>query len=209
MAKKEDLIIMRVDGEFKTFLKKKAKEKGVSLSKLIEERLYDTYKTDKEQILDLIAKRKQERPKLWAELDKSPIVREFEDYIPSLFTEFVNPLSKDPKYQPAILIGWIRHILTQTIKHFDSIDEEYKREAADRFVGIGQILIEAMSHIKSQDKKTQEEIINLKAEFAERAIYHFTALAFAKESYSKSKSEIEKVRNELIQELKRKPDKKE
>src|SRR3972149_9113250 len=107
MAKKEDLIIMRVDGEFKTFLKKKAKEKGVSLSKLIEEKLYDTYKTDKEQILDLIARRKQERPKLWAELDKSPIVREFEDYIPSLFTEFVNPLSKDPRYPPAILIGWI------------------------------------------------------------------------------------------------------
>ena len=205
MARKEDVIIMRISGEFKTFLKKKAKEKGVSLSKHIEERLYDTYKADKEQILNLIAKRKQERPKLWAELDKSPIVREFEDYIPSLFTEFVNPLSKDPKYQPTILIGWIRHILTQTIKHFDSVDEEYKREAADRFMGIGQILIEAMSQIKSQDKKTQEEIINLKAEFAERAIYHFTALAFAKDSYSKAKLEIEKVRNELVQELKKKP----
>jgi len=204
MAKKEELIIMRVDVEFKAFLKKKAKEKGVSLSKLIEERLYDAYKADKEQILDLIAKRKQEKHKLWAELDKSPIVREFEDYIASLFTEFVNPLSKDPKYQPAILIGWIQHILRQTIKHFDSIDEEYKRAAADRFMGIGQILIEEMSQIKSQDKKTQEEIIYLKAEFAERAIYHFTALAFAKESYSKAKLEIEKVRNELVQELKKK-----
>jgi len=102
MARKEDVIIMRISGEFKTFLKKKAKEKGVSLSKLIEERLYDTYKADKEQILNLIAKRKQERPKLWAELDKSPIVREFEDYIPSLFTEFVNPLSKDPQWMKSI-----------------------------------------------------------------------------------------------------------
>jgi len=54
-------------------------------------------------------------------------------------------------------------------------------------------------------RSESHEIINLKAEFAERTIYHFTALAFAKDSYSKAKSEIEKVRNELVQELKKKP----
>ena len=115
MGNKEDIIIMRISKESKAFLKKKAKEKGVSLSKLIEERLDDTYKTDKEQMLSLITRKKQDRPALWAELEKSPIVREFEVFITTLFTEYINPMSKDVKYQPVVLLGWIQHILKETI----------------------------------------------------------------------------------------------
>ncbi len=202
MAKKEDIIIMRIGKEFKTFLQNKAKEKGVSLSKLIEERLHDTFKQDKELILDLIDKRKQERPVYWKELEKSPIIREFENYIASLFTEFVNPLSKDPNYQPLIILNWIEHILSLTIKHFDSISEEHKKGAADSFISIGEKLIDGLTSIQATDKETQEYILKRKKEFVEKAIYYYTALAFAKESYHKIKRELEKVNDELIKELK-------
>ena len=57
---KEEFIGIRINKEFKAFLKKKAKEKGVSLSQLLFENLYDTYKSDKDQILGLISKKKEE-----------------------------------------------------------------------------------------------------------------------------------------------------
>ena len=44
----------------------------------------------------------------------------------------------------------------------------------------------------------------MKKDLAEKACYHFTALAFAKDSYIKIKTELEKVRDELIKELKEK-----
>ncbi len=46
MKKKEELITVRINKEFKSFLKKKAKERGVSLSKLLFENLHDSYHSD-------------------------------------------------------------------------------------------------------------------------------------------------------------------
>ncbi|MBI2470143.1 MAG: hypothetical protein HYV59_02710 [Planctomycetes bacterium] len=205
MPKKEDIIIMRVGKEYKAFLQKKAKEKGVSLSKLIDERLYDTFKSDKEQILDLINKKKQERPVYWKTLEESPIVREFENYIACIYTDFVNPISKNTTYQPVVLLGSMLQILNVTIKNFDSIPEEWRRTAAGSFIELlGKTLVEGLTYIKSNDKETQEDIINMKKDLAERTIYHFTALAFAKDSYNIIKAELEKVRSELIKELKEK-----
>lgn len=204
MAKKEEFVGIRISKEFRTFLEKKAKEKGISLSKLIDERLIDSFKEDKEFILNTINKRKQERPIFWKELDKSPIIREFENYIASLYTDFLNPLNKvKADYQPVILIGWISHILNATIKHFDSIPEEHKRMAAGEFIELlGKALIEGLAYIKSNDKETQGYIIDMKKNLAEKACYHFTALAFAKDSYIKIKTELEKVCDELLKELK-------
>ena len=204
MAKKEEFVGIRISKEFRAFLEKKAKDKGISLSRLIDESLLDSFKEDKEFILNTINKRKQERPVFWKELEKSPIIREFENYIASLYTEFLNPLNKvKTDYQPVILLGWIDHILSATIKHFDSIPEEYKRTAASDFIeSLGNALTEGIAYIKSNDKETQGHIIDMKKDMAEKACYHFTALAFAKDSYIKIKTELEKVRNELIKELK-------
>lgn len=202
MSKKEDIIIMRIGKEQKAFLQKKAKKMGVSLSRLIEESLHDTFKSDKEQILDLINKRKQERSTYWKTLDESPITRGFENYIASLFTEFVNPISRDPWYQPVVLMGWIDNLLRTTTKHFDSITEENKKLAADYIIAAGKTLIDGLAYVESKDKETQEYILDLKREFAEKASYHFTALAFQKESYNTIKRELEKVRDKLVKELK-------
>ena len=209
MAKKTEFIGVRVSKELRASLEKKAKEKGVSLSKFVEEGLHDTYLSDKELILNLIAKRKEERPEYWKELEKSPIVRVFEDYIATLFTEFVNPISKDPKHQPVILIMWIEHILRSTIKHFDSVPEGRKAEAASSFISrIGEALVEGLMHIKSKNKKTQLELLEIEKDFVEKACFHFTSLTLAKESYSKIQAELEKIQTELMMEikLKKKPD---
>jgi hypothetical protein len=203
MSKKEEFIGIRVDKDLRDRLELKAKNKGVSLSKLIEEELSDTYKTDKEQVQNIILKRKQEKPDYWKIFDKSPIGKKVEEYIKMLFTEFVNPISRDPEYQPVILLGAIYHILGETINHFNSIPEEWRRGAAGEFLElIGGALIDGLAYIKSKDKETQEYIIDMKKDLAEKACYHFTALAFAKDSYNKIKTELERVRNELIEELK-------
>ena len=68
----------------------------------------------------------------------------------------------------------------------------------------GNTLIDGLAYVKSKDKETQERIIDMKRELAEKTSYHFTALAFEKESYNTIKRELEKVRNELIKELKEK-----
>jgi len=204
MAKKEEFVGIRISKELKASLEKKAKKSGISLSRLIDESLIDSFKEDKEFILNNINKRKQERPVYWKELDKSPIIREFEDFIASLYTEFLNPLNKvKTDYQPVMLISWIEHILSTTIKHYDSISEEYKNPAAGNFIELlGKALIEGLAYIKSNNKETQGEIIDMKMDLAEKACYHFTALAFAKDSYMKIKTELEKVRKELLKEIK-------
>lgn len=202
MTKKEDFIGFRISRELKTSLEKKAKAKGVSLSRLIEENLNDTYKSDKEHITALIAQKEQERPVYWEELYKSPIAKEFRDYVGTIFTEFSNPISRNPQHQPVILLLWINHILQATIKHFDTVPDEYKREAADKFLAIGETLVNGLSNIKAVDSETEEHIINLKKAFVEKACHHFTSLAFAKDSYKTIRAELEKVSNELLNELK-------
>ncbi|MCP4253218.1 MAG: hypothetical protein GY775_07385 [Candidatus Scalindua sp.] len=206
MAKKEEFVGIRISKELKAFLEKKAKKNGISLSRLIDESLIDSFKEDKEFILNNINKRKQERPVYWKELDKSPIIREFENFIAILYTEFLNPLNKTKTdLQPVLLLNWISHILRATIKHYDSISEEYENEAAGKFIeSLGKDLIEGLAYIKSNEKETQGEIIDMKMDLAEKVCYHFTALAFAKDSYIKIKTELEKVRKELIKELREK-----
>jgi len=209
MAKKEEFIGLRVSKELRASLEKGAKAKGISLSKFIEEGLHDTYRSDKDRILNLISLRKQERPEYWKELEKSPIVREFEDYIATIFTEFVNPISKDPKHQPVMLLTWIEHLLKSTVKHFDSVPEAHKVEAARLFISsVGEALVEGLTQIKSKNKKTQLELIELEKDFVEKACFHFTSLTLAKESYTKIQAELEKVYAELMMEmqLKKKPD---
>jgi len=71
MAKKTEFIGVRVSKELRASLEKKAEEQGISLSRFVEEGLHDTYRSDKEIMLNLIAKRKQERPEYWKELEKS------------------------------------------------------------------------------------------------------------------------------------------
>lgn len=198
-SKKEDLIGLRISKEFKEFLKEKADKLGISLSELIENDLYDTYKSDGEIIKELIQRRKRERPAYWEELDKSPISREFEEHIAALFTEFVNPIAKrDYKYQPVVLIGMIDHLLSETIKHFNSIPEEHKKMAAYSFLKIGKTLTDSLQLLKAKDKETEREIIETKKEIAEKLIYHLSALAFAKDSYKKIKDELDKIQAELI-----------
>lgn len=201
--KKEDLVSVRISSEFKDFLKDKADKKGVSLSTLIEQNLHDTYQSDKELIKGLINRRKKERPDYWEELDKSPIVREFEEHLATLFTEFVNPISKiDYKYQPVVLLIWLQHFLEETVKHFKAVPEEHKRVAARHFIAIGKALVDAFPMIKAKDNETQMEIIKEKIELAETACYQITAMAFAKDSFTKIKTELEKVQAELLKELK-------
>ncbi len=199
MAKKTEFIGVRVSKELRASLEKKAEEEGMSLSKFVEQGLHDTYRSDKDIILNLIAKRKQERPEYWKELEKSPIVREFEDYIGTLFTEFVNPGCKDPKQQPVILLYWIEHILRSTIKHFDSVPEAQKVEAARHFItSVGEALVDGLTHIKSKNKKTQKELIEIEKDFVEKACFHFTSLTLAKESYNNIVAELKKVQAELM-----------
>jgi hypothetical protein len=204
-SKKGDLIGLRISREFKEFLKEKADKLGVSLSELIENNLYDTYKSDEDIIKRLIKRRKSERPAYWEELDKSPITREFEEHIATLFTKFVNPIAKrDYKYQPVVLIGLIDHLLSETIKHFNSIPEEHKRMAAYSFLKIGKTLTEALPLLRANDKETEKEIIIIKKEIAEKLIYHLSALVFAKDSYNKIKAELDKIQAELIKGLDKK-----
>ena len=201
MNKKDELITVRINKEFKAFLKKKARKRGVSLSKLLFENLHDSYQSDKEQILGLINKKKEENPTFWKELDKSKIINEFEEHIATMYTEFINPISSETEHQPVLLLVWISNFISETIKHFESIPEEHKQLAASHFIRMGETLVDGLGNVKSKDKKTQEEIINMKANLVDKMSYHLTALAFAKESYMKIKKEIGKVKDELIKNL--------
>lgn len=200
-GKKEELIGLRVSKEFKEFLKKKADEKGLSLSELLENNLVSTYKTDKEIILEMIDRHKREQPLYWEQLSKSPILRVYEEYIPTLIAEFLNPIANNIKNQPVQMMLWIECIINATTKHFDSIDDEYKSKGARQFFGVANSVIEAFPTIKAKDKELQEEIIKMKIDMAERICYQLTTMVFAKDSYNTIRAELEKVQVELLKEL--------
>lgn len=203
-VKKEELIGIRVSKEFKAHLQKKAKEKGVSLTDVIEERLYDTFDSDKERIEFLISERKKERPEFWKEIDKSPVNREVEKHLVELYTEYMNPIGQNINHLPLQLITFLCMALNGTIKHFDSLKDDYKYNVARRYLDICNSVIDAFPHFKSKDIEEQKQIIQEMRDVAEKICYAMSAMAFNKEAYNTIKGKLEEIQKELLKDLKQK-----
>jgi gas vesicle protein len=203
-VKKEELIGIRVSKEFKAHLQKKAKEKGVSLTEVIEERLYDTFDSDKERIQFLISERKKQKPEFWKCIDQSPINREVEKHLVELYTEYMNPIGQNIDHLPLQLITFICLALNGTLKHFDSLKDDYKYNVARRYFDICSKIIDSFPNLKSNNKEEQEQIIHDMRDMAEKICYTMSAMAFNKDAYNTIKKKLDELQTELLKDLKQK-----
>src|SRR3990172_3578380 len=120
---KDEFIGIRVSKEFKKFIQRESKRKGMSLSEYIESHSEDNFKNTKKHIQNLVERAKEERPDFWKEAEKSKITKEFEQFIPEIVSDILHPLNNNPKVHPVLLLGSIPHILQRTIINLDSIDD--------------------------------------------------------------------------------------
>ena len=88
---KEEFIGIRVSKEFKKFLQREAKRKGMSLSEYIEFHTDDNFKLTQKHSQDLLERAKEDLPSFWSEAEKSQVTKEFEKMIPLMISDFLNP----------------------------------------------------------------------------------------------------------------------
>ena len=130
ICRKDEFIGIRVSKEFKKFLQREAKRKGMSLSEYIEFHTDDNFKLTRKHFESLLERAKEDLPTFWSEADKSQITKEFEKIIPLLVSDFLNPMNRaNPQLHPAFMLMYVHLILKNTIVHIDTIEDEYKRQA--------------------------------------------------------------------------------
>ena len=199
---KEEFIGIRVSKEFKKFLQREAKRKGMSLSEYIEFHTDDNFKLTQKHSQDLLERAKEDLPSFWSEAEKSQVTKEFEKMIPLMISDFLNPINRtNPTLHPAFMLLYIPLLVKNTIVHIDSIDDEHKRDAVSKYLSAGKIIAENLNKLKVKDKDEQKTIISTMKDMIETFAFSFTSLAFEKESFLKIKNELDKVEKSLLKDI--------
>src|SRR5208283_5227774 len=101
---KDEFIGIRVSKEFKKFLQGEAKRKGMSLAEYIEFHTDDNFKLTKKHFENLLERAKEDLPTFWSEAEKYQITKAFEEIIPGMVSDFLNPLNRrNPDLHPALM----------------------------------------------------------------------------------------------------------
>ena len=119
---KEEFIGIRVSKEFKKFIQGEAKRKGMSLSEYIESHTDDNFKLTKKHFESLLERAKEDLPTFWSEAEKYRITKEFEEIIPGMVSDFLNPMNRtNPALHPAFMLMYAHILLNRTIVHIDCL----------------------------------------------------------------------------------------
>ena len=199
---KDEFIGIRVTKEFKKFIQREAKRKGVSLSEYIESHTDDNFKLTRKHFETLLERAKEDLPAFWVEAEKSQITKEFEEFIPLLVSDFLNPLNRaNPHLHPTLMLQSIPSILKNTIVHIDTINEEYKIQAVGHFLSAAKVIAENLNKLKTSDKEEQKRIVSDLKNVIETFAFYFTSMAFEKDSFVKIKDELDKVEKSLHKDI--------
>ena len=200
---KDEFIGIRVGKEFKKFLQREAKRKGLSLSEYIESRTDDNFKLTSKYFHDLLERAKEDLPTFWSEAEKYQITKVFEGLIPDMSTDFLNPINRTkPDFHPVFMLMYIDMLVKNTVVHIDSIEEEHKRYAMDHYLTAGKAIAENLNKMKVKDKEEQKYLISKMKDMIETFAFSFTSMAFAKDSFVTIKKELDKTEKILLDEVK-------
>jgi hypothetical protein len=198
---KDEFIGIRVSKEFKKFLQRESKRKGMSLSEYIEYYAKDEFLNIKKHIQNLIERAKEDRPEFWEEAEKVQFTKDFENTIPIIMTDLLHPLNNNPYYHPILVLNSLTLLFSSTIMHFDTLHENYRRPAYQKILYMGEILAKNLNKIQSKNKEEQEEIISELKGLIESFVFSFTSMAFAKDSFVKIKEELDKTEKVLLKDI--------
>ena len=200
---KEEFIGIRVSREFKKFIQGEAKRKGMSLAEYIEGfHGGEGFKLTRKHFEDLLERAKEDLPTFWGEAEKSQIIKEFEEFIPLVVSDFLNPMNqKDFNLHPAFMLMFIPLLVKNTIVHVDSIEDEHKSRAVEHYLSAGKIIAENLNKLKVKDKEEQKHIISKMKDMIETFAFSFTSMAFEKDSFVKIKAELDKTEKTLLNDI--------
>lgn len=199
---KDEFIGIRVSKEFKKFIQRESKRKGMSLSEYIENHSEDNFKNTTKHIQNLVERAKEDRPDFWKEAEKAQITKEFEQFVPHIVSDMLHPIGNNPKMHPVILLNSIPYIFQRAIVNLDSVDDEVKFMAVSKFLSAGRELAENLNKLKSNNKSEQADIIVEIKKIIETFVFYFTSMAFAKDSFVKIKDELDKAEKILLNDIK-------
>lgn len=198
---KDEFIGIRVSREFKKFLQRESKKKGMSLSEYIEYHSKDEFMNTKKHIQNLIERAKEDRPEFWEEAEKVQFTKDFENTMPIIMTDLLHPLNNNPYYHPILVLNSLVFLFNSTLHHFDTIHEDYRRSAAMKIFQMGELFAKNINKIKSKNKDEQAEIISELKGILESFAFNFTSMAFAKDSFLKIKDELDKTEKMLLKDI--------
>jgi hypothetical protein len=198
---KDTTIGIRVSKEYKAYIQKEAKRRGMSLTEFIQSHTEDEFRETKRNIQSLIERAKEQRQAYWSEAEKAQITKEFEKFVPEIVSDFIHPLGHDPHFHPINMLLSISGILKDTIMNLDSLEEENKKYAFIRFLDMGKIIADNLNKFKSDDKEVQKVIVSQLKQLIEAFVFYFTSMVFAKDSFVKIKDELDKTEKILINEI--------
>lgn len=200
---KDEFIGIRVTKEFKKFIQREAKRKGISLSEYIEGfHADDNFKLTRKHFQSLLERAKEDLPSFWKVAGKSRITKEFEELIPLMVSDFLNPMNRtNPGLHPAFILHCIPLFLRNTIVHIDSIDDEYRLQAVEEFLSSARIVAENLNKLKVGNKEEQKHIVSELKNIIESFVFYFTSMAFAKDSFVAIKKELDKTEKILLDEI--------
>lgn len=200
---KDEFIGIRVTKEFKKFIQREAKRKGMSLSEYIEGfHPDDNFKLTRKHFEDLLERAKEDLPTFWIEAEKYQVTKEFEKIIPLMVSDFLNPINRtNPTLHPAFMLMYIPMLVKNTLAHIDSIEDEHKRNAMDNYLSASKVIAENLNKLKVKDKEEQKYIISQMRDMIETFAFSFTSMAFAKDSFVAIKKELDKTEKILLHEI--------
>lgn len=200
---KDEFIGVRVSKEVKEKLRKEAKKEGMSISRYFESCIKGSFQEPVLIVESLIADAKEQDPGYWKEARKSPIVRQFEEFLPILISDFVSPEQKDPKHLPYHMNAITTTLQGAIINNIDSISKPFHIAACFRILETCRITAENLNKFKGSIPDDQELLVKEIRGIAEKFAYFLASSAFNKPAFEKVKKELDALEKELLAEIKK------
>jgi hypothetical protein len=199
---KDEFIGIRASKEFKTYLQKQAKKKGMSLSQYLEYSFEEKFIATKDHVQFWIDEAKEKNPEFWGKADQSQITKEFEKDIPILVTDFINPSAGSPYQLPYHMLSILSYLLSSSINNIDSMQKDYHGRTSLLFLSMARTIGANLNKLKSDDIEEKKEIISEMKNLIEMFGFYFTSLAFNKDSFVMIKEGLDKTEKMLLNEIK-------
>jgi hypothetical protein len=202
-TKKDALIGIRISKSLKERFQREARKQGLSLSEYFTSFIEGQFWESKYAVESMITEAQEKDPKYWEKARKAALIRELEYQLPMVVSDFVSPSATDPNGLPLHMTYLIEDLVRAVFNNIDTVSPDYRGAVSGYALEMGKLIADNMGKFKAEDNEGQKRIIKDLRELIESFAFNFTSMAFAKESFQKIQSELEKTERILLQNIKK------
>ena len=202
-TKKDDFIGIRISKDLKERFQKEAKKQGLTLSEYFESCVRGQFGESKYAVQSMIEEAHEKKPDYWEKARKAALIREIEYLLPIFVSDFVMPQGADPHGVVLLMIHSIKDFMRAVVNNIDTVSPMYQGAVSQDALEMGRMVADNIGKFKAEDSDDQKTLIKNLKELIESFVFNFTSMAFAKESFLKIQSELEKTEKILLQNIKK------